>query len=32
VYRAALDYTLGDRLSLAPGHLLVARSEQFQIE
>jgi hypothetical protein len=32
VYRAALDYSLGDRLSLAPGHLLVARSEQFQIE
>ena len=32
VYRAALDYSLGDRLSLAPGHLLVARSEQFRIE
>jgi len=32
VYRAALDYSLGDRLSLAPGHLLVARSEQFLIE
>ena len=32
VYRAALDYSLGDRLSLAPGHLLVARSEQFQVE
>jgi hypothetical protein len=32
VYRAALEYSLGDRLSLAPGHLLVARSEQFQIE
>jgi hypothetical protein len=32
VYRAALDYALGNRLSLAPGHLLVARSEQFQVE
>jgi hypothetical protein len=32
MYRAALDYALGDRLSLAPGHLLIARSEQFQIK
>lgn len=32
MYRAALDYSRGERLSHAPGHLLVARSEQFQIE
>lgn len=32
VYRAALDYSFGDRLSLAPGKLLVARSEQFRLE
>ncbi len=32
LYRAALDYSRGDRLSLAPGNLLVARSEQFHIE
>jgi len=31
-YRAALDYSHGDRLSLAPGSLLVARSEDFQIQ
>jgi len=32
LYRAALDYSRGDRLSLAPGNLLVARSEDFQIQ
>jgi len=32
LYRAALDYSRGDRLSLAAGNLLVARSEEFQLE
>ena len=32
MYRAALHYTLGERLLQAPVNLLVARSEQFQIE
>ena len=32
IYRAALHYSRGERLSLASGNLLVARSEQFQIE
>ncbi len=31
-YRAALDYSLGDRLSLELGDLMVARSDQFEIE
>ena len=31
-YRAALEYSRGDRLSLAAGNLLVARSEEFQLE
>ena len=32
LYRAALDYSHGNRLSLAPGNLLIARSTGFQIE
>lgn len=32
LYRAALDYSRGDRLSLAPGSLLVARSKEFRVE
>jgi hypothetical protein len=32
VYRAALDYVLGDRFSLAPADLRVARSGQFRVE
>lgn len=31
LYRAALDYSRGDQLSLSPGDLQVARSEEFQI-
>lgn len=31
LYRAALEYSRGDRLSLSPGDLRVARSEEFQI-
>ena len=32
MYRAALYYSRGEQLSETPGKLLVARSEQFQIE
>jgi hypothetical protein len=32
LYRAALYYSRGDRLSLASGKLLVAKSEQFRLE
>lgn len=31
LYRAALDYSRGGRLSVSPGDLQVARSEEFQI-
>lgn len=32
LYRVSLDYSHGDRLSLAAGNYLVARSEQFLVE